>query len=253
MQFIQSTRQRKHVLLVEAGADLIQALRQYCHTHRIRSGWFSGQGTLQRVEGENTLKNEPFLVETRAELVQWQGCVVEQNQAPEIQGLAHVTFYGADNTLQNHCGSLRAAQVVNVWVYLDAWDDVVIQSSFSAAGLPTFRLFSPEKSGTSTEKDADRARRASSDSPVSWDKVQMISSVLPREPAMARVEMPSSGDIVEHATFGRCTVVTLDEDEEHLTVRVKSGRMIELSLVFLQLESLGQEGDKKVFRAIRRK
>lgn len=253
MQFIQSTRQRKHVLLIETGADLVQALRQYCQTHRIRSGWFSGQGTLRRVEGDDTLKKEPFVVEALAELVQWNGCVVERNQVPEIQGLAHVMFYGENHAFQTHCGSLRTAQVEQVWVYLDAWDDALIQSASSASGSPTFRLVSPEKSGMSIEKDADRARKASSDSPVSWDKVQMVSSTLQRETAMARVEMPRSGDIVEHATFGRCTVMSLDEDEEHLTVRVKSGRMVELSLVFLQLESLGEEGDKKVFRAIRRK
>lgn len=248
MQSVQSVKRRKHVLLLEAGADLVQATRQYCNIHHIRAACLEGQGTLRSIDwADSDLADESSLAPWA--LLQWKGHVAEQSQQPEVFATALVVSkaHHSENALRH--GSVRSAQVELVWVCIEAFEDASIQAQ-EAHGSVRFQVEALQTKAEALPKQHARATKPSPDSPVHWNMVKEASHK--NQTVEAAMEDPVPGDLLEHATFGRCTVVGIDDDQDHLTVRVKSGRTVELSLVFLRLELIGTEGAQRVFRASRR-
>lgn len=84
-----------------------------------------------------------------------------------------------------------------------------------------------------------------------WDAVKAASASRTEEEEAAI--QPKRGDIVEHATFGRCTIERVEEMQERVSVRVRSGRVVQLSLEYLSLEPIGREGGVRIFRAVKRR
>lgn len=66
----------------------------------------------------------------------------------------------------------------------------------------------------------------------------------PPEPEGEPVEV-SVGDLIEHPTLGRCEVVEADDDER-VTLRLESGRSVELHLDLLDLAKVGDDGDRQI-------
>lgn len=61
------------------------------------------------------------------------------------------------------------------------------------------------------------------------------------------------GDLLLHPTLGRCQVIANDGDER-MTIRLESGRTVELHLGLLELTPTAPEGRKRMFKvAIKRR
>jgi hypothetical protein len=56
-----------------------------------------------------------------------------------------------------------------------------------------------------------------------------------------------TGDVIDHATFGRCEVERVDGDGEFAIVRLRNKRLVRLNLDVLDLRFLGEEEGHQVF------
>lgn len=84
-----------------------------------------------------------------------------------------------------------------------------------------------------------------------WDAVKAASDRAQAEGEGG--DLPRRGDYIDHATFGRCYVERVEESMERISVRVRAGRLVQLSLEYLSLEPIGREGNARLFRAVKRK
>ena len=55
------------------------------------------------------------------------------------------------------------------------------------------------------------------------------------------------GDLIDHATFGRCHVERVDGDGEFAIVRLRNSRHVRLNLDVLDLRVVGEEEGHQVF------
>jgi hypothetical protein len=59
-----------------------------------------------------------------------------------------------------------------------------------------------------------------------------------------------TGDILEHAQFGRCVVQRVDSDQETVSVRLRNGRLVRLNLEVLRLRFQGEEDGHQIFATV---
>jgi predicted DNA-binding protein with PD1-like motif len=99
------------------------------------------------------------------------------------------------------------------------------------------------------EDEEDTGEALSLSMSTSWDEVKTASEAQAAREAAA-AQGPKRGDLLEHPTFGRCTIERVEENQERMSIRVnRSGRLVQLSLEYLALEAAGKEGNARLFRA----
>jgi predicted DNA-binding protein with PD1-like motif len=88
----------------------------------------------------------------------------------------------------------------------------------------------------------------------SWAEVA-AASMQPKEPELVQEEddgaeapTPRPGDLIEHASFGVCTVEKVD-DEDFVHVRSLNQRLLRLSLEVLRLQLLGENDGHRRYRS----
>lgn len=84
-----------------------------------------------------------------------------------------------------------------------------------------------------------------------WADVAQVSAAQPEAEANEpEAPMPKLGDVIEHPTFGTCSVAKVEEDEEFVMVRTGANRILRLSLDVLRLERVStDENGRHTFRA----
>jgi hypothetical protein len=93
---------------------------------------------------------------------------------------------------------------------------------------------------------------------TSWQDVVTASEPrAPRtEPELPPLELPeeevrvAAGDLIDHPKFGRCVVERVEGDYEFVSARLRNQRLIRLSLDVLTLLPAGEDGGKRLFRAV---
>ncbi len=106
------------------------------------------------------------------------------------------------------------------------------------------------------EERAGKSARLPSKSTAAPSWAEVAAATKARQDAEAAEEAaepeapPASiGDLVEHPTFGTCSIEKLDDDDEFIMVRSSTQRLLRLSLDVLRLELVSDEDGKKTFRA----
>ena len=216
----ESTRHRRFVGRLDAGADLLTQLTELCRKHDVRAGELRATGTVEDATvGERQLPGP-------AEILSFAAVVRGGVQA--AVSLAHGGAVVG--------GKLGAARVVACDFVIDAYDDLPAEKA------PSFEA--PARTSWSdvvaaSERKPEPAVRPAVNLPDSHN-----------EPEHSDAVHVQAGDYIDHPKFGRCAVERVDGDMEFVTARLRNQRLIRLSLEVLTLIPAGQADGKNLFRAV---
>jgi predicted DNA-binding protein with PD1-like motif len=216
----ESTRHRRFVGRLDAGADLLTQLTDICRAKDVRAGELRATGTVEDATvGERRLAGP-------AEILSFAGVVKSGVQA--AVSLAHGGAVVG--------GKLGPARVVACDFVIDAYDDLPAEKA------PSFEA--PARTSWSdvvaaSERKAEPAVRPAVNLPDSHN-----------EPEHSDTVHVQAGDYIDHPKFGRCAVERVDGDMEFVTARLRNQRLIRLSLDVLTLIPAGQADGKNLFRAV---
>ncbi|MEK6608693.1 MAG: PPC domain-containing DNA-binding protein [Myxococcota bacterium] len=228
MVVVESHCQRHIVGRLDRGADLVPALLAICRERGVRSGEVRALGALSEVEvceyDQGTRAYRPSRHFTcTLEILSLVGNVSEKDGALFLH--AHITVSRErDNGIEVLGGHLLSARVFGCEFVVDAWDDLLL------------RRVHDEATGLALWQDGLQAPTAAAAAPVP------AHAPAPVVPAVDEsLLVPEVGDLLEHPTFGRCAVEQIEESGEFASVRLRSGRLIRLSLEVLDLTLAGRE------------
>lgn len=256
----QSHKRRSFVGCLNAGVDLVDAIRNLCVDNTIFCGFLQATGYLRDP------KLRWFDADKRAyrDAVAHAGTFQLASLACNISLIerqtsitCHVTgaLLPADDAPIPLCGELVAGEVVALEFALETVDDLRLYRArdertgfdgwlhleFAQSGGPVVRERPPEAQLVVTPATP----QATSPSPSSQK--------LPR-PAVDVVHDIKEGDFLNHPTLGRCVVVTADMDDR-LTIRLESGRSVELhtGLIDIAAPHTAPNGERTFPVSIRRR
>jgi predicted DNA-binding protein with PD1-like motif len=220
----ESTRYRRFVGRLDAGADLLAQLADLCRTHNVRAGQLRVTGTL-----DDATVDERRL-EGRCEILSF-AARIGSGLSVSVAVAHHGDVVG---------GRLAAARVVSCDFFLDAYDDVVSdkpQPSFEAPARTTWS--DVVAASAASDRKHEPAVRPAVNVPGAEEPPPSDENVTVR-----------AGDFIDHPKFGRCAVERVDGDQEFVTARLRNQRLIRLSLDVLTLIPAGQADGKNLFRAV---
>ena len=212
------------------------------------------------------------------------GTITEEGGKLQVT-LSVIASRQRDNGIELLGGACLAARVVTCEFVLEAFEDVLVRreldrttglhpwsAAFAAApagaaagqataGSPSAPTLAA--SPTALPAPAPEGRPLGSldgePSAVEASKPSWADSVMASVRAAAETPEPEpdepdeperpvrSGDILEHQQFGRCVVQRVDSNEENVTVRLRNGRLVRLSLEVLRLRFQGEEDGHQIF------
>ena len=102
-------------------------------------------------------------------------------------------------------------------------------------------------------KDDEEGALVESTRPPPPSSEPEVSSAPPRRAPVEDHDAPElaelrPGDVIEHPTFGRCDVMRLEEYGAYASVKLRSGRLVRLSLEVIGLTLLDTEGNRRIFK-----
>lgn len=149
---------------------------------------------------------------------------------------------------------LRAAQEARLQALRDGGVAKTVPTSYStknAAPVKPSAQSAPPPGPDLDRDDEDEAddEALSLSMATDWDEVKTASQAQAAREAAA-AQGPKRGDLLEHPTFGKCTIERVEENQERMSIRThRTGRLVQLSLEYLALEAAGKEGNARLFRA----
>lgn len=230
MILTQSHKRRSFVGCLNAGTDFVKALRSLCVDNTILCGFFQAQGYLRDV------KLRSFDAKTRAygDVLSYSGTFQAVTLSGNISLIDRQTsirchtmgvVVDADKPPLTVAGELVSGEVVGIEFTLDTLDDIrLFRARDERSGLdgwlhveflPATGVFSrPEPMSPPTPPPQPRVTAARAE---------------PAPPAPVESGAPEirENDFLDHPTLGRCVVVSAEQDER-LTIRLESGRLVEL-------------------------
>jgi predicted DNA-binding protein with PD1-like motif len=254
---LESRQTRRLVGRLDRGQDLHTSILELCREHDVKTAALRALGSFETVElaeyDQAARKWKPSRkLEGGMELLALEGNV--SDKGGELALHAHVTVMrDRDSGIEILGGHLVAARIFALELVLDVMDDVILhRAPDPETGLVLWKT-------VETVERAEQAERVESPEPpkprpapvapataTTWAKVAEASE----QKEAAHVEEEGDelhpGDLLNHPTFGRCEVARVEDEFVH--VRVKSGRLLRLSLDVIKLFPVGKEDGKRVFR-----
>jgi len=249
----QSHKRRSFVGCLNAGTDLVEAIRSLCVDNTIFCGFLQATGYLKGpklrwfdAELRNYRESQPFSGTLQVATLSCNISLVDR----ETSIVCHVT-----GSLITHgaapipiSGELVSGQIVAIEFVLETIDDIRLYRArdertgldgwlhleFAQSGNPIVRQAPPEAQLIVTPL-------ATSATKTSRAVAEVVHDV--RE-----------GDFLNHPTLGRCVVITADLDDR-LTIRLESGRSVELhtGLIDIAPPHTAANGERTFAVSIRRR
>lgn len=273
----ESHQGKRFILQFSEGTELVQEILRFCTQKSIRSSTIQIMGLLKQVTWQPGALGQTVLLKAPFHILSGSGYVfIEKNQP---QALCYALLGGKTEagTIQFGLGPIRQASVLSVQVILETFEDVEIIGSLDPKtqllkmaqfmgldGQSSLSVTTESPSVPSIPSSTSAVpsfEKAGGTPPISWKTVQTASA---REPIVKEKqtvvkpiedldEPPKPGDILDHETFGKCEVTSVDEGQDRLIVRARSGRLLELAMDYLHLQVASTEGNIRTFKMIRRK
>ncbi|MBL8786723.1 MAG: DUF296 domain-containing protein [Deltaproteobacteria bacterium] len=263
----QSHKRRAFVGSLNHGSDLIEAIRSLCVDNTVLCGFFQATGYLEDVRLQTFDAVQKSYREPELHRGTFHGVAITGNISLVERQTAircHVTgsvVPTAGGVPYQVSGELVAGKVVGLEFMLDTIDDLRLYRArdersgldgwlhieFVQGGNPIVRTTPPAEAPTQAPAPRGEPARA-----------EPAPAPARRAPVAAAAEEIRQdiriGDFLNHPTLGRCVVVST-ENEERLTIRLESGRNVELhtGLVDIAPARTGPDGERVFAVAIRRR
>ncbi|MCA9517768.1 MAG: DNA-binding protein [Myxococcales bacterium] len=251
MIITQTHKRRTFVGCLNAGTDVVDSLLSICVDNAIFCASFSAVGYLKDVslrtfDPARRAYREPTQHPGMFHAVSLRGNVSLRERQTVVTVHAIGAREGAAGVLS---GELVAGEVMLVEFELATQDDIRLYRAEDAkTGLEPW-LHVEFGSGPPPRKE---------DNTVQLAPTAVVADAEPppreRPKGMDHHELDiREGDLLLHPTLGRCQV-TANDGDERMTIRLESGRTVELHLGLLELTPAAPEGRKRMFKvAIKRR
>lgn len=261
----QSHKRRAFVGSLNHGSDLIEAIRSLCVDNTILCGFFRATGYLEDVRLQTFDAAQKSYREPELHRGTFHGVTINGNISLVERQTAircHVTgsvVPASGGTPYQVSGELVSGKVVGLEFMLDTIDDLRLYRArdersgldgwlhieFVQGGNPIVRTTPPAEPVAPARAEPARAEPAAAPA-TRRAPVQVVAEEIRQD---IRI-----GDFLNHPTLGRCVVVST-ENEERVTIRLESGRNVELhtGLVDIAPARTGPDGERVFAVAIRRR
>lgn len=275
---------RSLVVRLNKGEDLGESLASLIGSQRITVATVSGHGVLEAIildayDARSRAYSDARTFTGRLELLSLTGHLSTREGNPDLYLHAAVAR-DTGNGVEVLGGRLIEAQVIAVELTLLLHDDLSLERSPEATGIPTWRVGAapaasasvaapPRPSATVAPAAVESAkprrapevtsvspRRPTAAPPVSLAEVaQQLQTMPAKEERAVDDEVPpemSVGDVVEHPTFGEAQVVGVQEDRCDIRL-VRSGSVRTIMLDYLDVSPLPPRDGVSVWKLSPRK
>lgn len=247
MIITQTHKRRTFVGSMNVGTDLIQALKSICVDNSIFCADFTATGyladiTLVRFDGRSNRYGEATTHAGTFHAVGLHGNISLADRQTTVQCHAVGTVSPNAGEIELVSGELTSGTVVGVEFFLTTHDDIRLYREHDArTGLDSW-LRVEFGGGPPVARD---------DEPL---EVLPAVAVTPAPPSRPKEEPHvhhdmdiTEGDFLNHPALGRGEVVATDA-EERVSIRLESGRVVELHLGLLEVSQVSAEGKHRVFK-----
>jgi len=258
MIITQTHKRRTFVGSMNVGSDLVQALTSICVDNSIFCAELRAVGYLKDVQVRTfdpvgRRYTDPETIPGVVHATSLRGNISLEERQTVVRCHLLGTTVPERNPTKVVSGELLAGSVINIEFTLDTLDDIrLYRSADEKTGLDPW-LHIEFGAGPPPARD-DKRIAIAPDAPA-----VAAAAPAPRRPEPERSPLPdqelefSEGDLLHHPTLGRCEVVGGD-GEERLTIRLESGRCVEIHLRLLELTPIEPDGKRRVYKvAIRRR
>lgn len=250
MILTQTHKRRTFVGSLDIGTDVVEAIKSLCVDNTILCGFFNGAGYLKDVKLRSFDANarawrDPVVHPGTLHAVTLTGSIslIERQTSIRCNVMGNVLTPGQPGVTYAG-GEVLAAEVVNVEFALDAIDDI------------RFFRTRDERNGLDGWLHVEFASGGAPIRPP--EKPMEIADSVTDAPRVTKIVDDSfdirEGDYLNHPTLGRC-VVAGPEVDERLTIRLESGRLVELhtGLIDISPARPGPGGERVFNVAIKRR
>lgn len=272
---VESHKVRRILGQLGPGEDLLGGLLGVCRKYRVRAGSLKITGVLQDLalanyDGAGKGMGVPRTFRGAVMLISGEGVIAEHKGKNDV-ALKVVISRQRDNGVEVLGGQCTGARVVSCEFVIDALEDVLLRREIDrGAGMPIISEAisaadldgAPEEAPTDQDMLATAKTLKVNDRPAGTQRGMeaLPTPVQPPEPDPVSPEpdmeeepyrIIKPGDVLEHQQFGRCEVQKCSADEDFITVRLRNGRLVRLSLEVLDLRFERDEGGgRQLFNAI---
>jgi predicted DNA-binding protein with PD1-like motif len=254
----QTRKRRSYIGSLNAGADLVDSLSSICVDNAIVCATFHGTGyvanpALRTYSFRDQRLEPPIVHEGHFHLVALHGNVSLHERATVIKAHAIGTLHAPKTEPRVLSGELVAGSVVLFEFTLSSVDDLrLYRAHDDRTGLEPWLHMDLGTGPPPSEREVEEIPVIQSSpgsarpSPPATLPTEELGSDTPIEVA--------PGDWLQHPTLGQCEVVENDQDHR-VTIRLESGRVVELHVGLLQLQPAGKaRNGGRIFKvAIKRK
>ena len=250
----QSHKRRSFVGCLNAGTDLVEAFRSVCVDNTILCGFFTATGylkdaRLRTFDPDTRTYREPTSHPGNLHAVAIQGNISLADRQTSIRcHIAGVVYAPGSTTATPISGELVSATIVALEFSLETVDDIrLYRAKDERTGYDGWLHLEFAQSGNPIVRQASAV-------------AQLV--ITPQAPAAPRPAPTAAdagndvreGDYLNHPTLGRCVVTNADHDDR-LTIRLESGRTVELhtGLVDIAPPRTAADGTRTFAVSIRRR
>jgi len=249
MIITQTHKRRTFVGSMNVGTDLVAALKTICVDNSIFCAGFTATGyledvTLVRFDGRTSRYGEPTQYSGTFHAVGLHGNISLAERQTVVRCHAVGTISPSEGELHLVSGELTAGKVVAVEFSLTTHDDIrLYRERDERTGLDAW-LRVEFGDGPPIARDDDSLEvlaSAATPQPTAKPARAAEESSVPHDVDIAE------GDYLNHPALGLGEVVGTDA-EERVSIRLESGRVVELHLGLLEVTQVTTEGKHRVFK-----
>ncbi len=263
MILTQPQKRRHFVGSLNSGDELVETLRALCVDNKILCGSFSGQGYLlnpkmRSFDGKGRKYRDPIVHDGTFHCVSLEGTIslVDNQTSIRCHAVGALVPETPAGKFVAVSGEILEAEVLGLEFTLDTADDIrLYRDHDSRSGLdawlhvsfvmddgPIYRHHAAQESAPAQAREQ---------APQTTDAPSAGGKELATAEGTTEVH---EGDFLDHPTLGRCEVVDA-EQSDRITIRLESGRLVELHTGLITVEEKEtKKGGKRVFAvAIKRR
>jgi predicted DNA-binding protein with PD1-like motif len=258
----ESRRGRRLVGRLDKGTEILDVLAEVCRNHQVRAAEVRAIGSLEQVVlseyDQRARQYKPGRrFDAQFEIVALNGNISEKDGKLFVHAKVSLSRE-RDNGIELIGGQLQSGRVFAVEFVIDVFEDLLLRRGPDAqTGLALWReAISLAETPPESQPPKPPAVPFEAPAKTSWDDVVAASDARPAQPEEEPPQLPeedvrvAAGDLIDHPKFGRCVVERIEGDYEFVSARLRNQRLIRLSLDVLRLLPAGEDGGKRLFRAI---
>jgi len=246
----QSHKRRSFVGCLNAGTDLVAAIRSLCVDNTIFCGFLQATGYLKDpklrwfdADLRNYRETQPYSGTLQVASLSCNISLVDRQTSIMCHVSGSLVTHGAAPIPIS--GELVSGQIVAIEFALETIDDIrLYRARDERTGLDGWLHLEFAQSGNPIVRER----------PPEAQLVVIPQSQPTARPATEVVHEVREGDFLNHPTLGRCVVISADLDDR-LTIRLESGRSVELhtGLIDIAPPHTAANGERTFAVSIRRR